>query len=336
MNKKIIKLFLAIYLLINISSLFAWPSGAIIYNSTTASERKIALGVNPQGHLNTYYGNIVKNAGATGIAYYFPNYHRVRYSWYGNSPGWYDATSPGCLCEGWGAGGYDRYNRQFHGRADISVGGIYNLTVKNFIADTTSIESTTWINDASGNPALEVKHVYSPSRNATDYLFEAKVTITNISGTTVKDVRYNRSMDWDIPPTEFNERVTIVGVEASVRSSTKPKVIYAGRNGFMLPNPFNSYYNYWWPYNRDLNRYGPADHGFTSTFQFGDLKCGESANFIIYYGAAETRTKMISAFADESVPLYSLGEPNSSYYGYVTYGFGFKGVSGTALAPTLT
>jgi hypothetical protein len=337
MNKKIIKLFLTLSLLVNISSLFAWPSGAIIYNSTTASERKIALGVNPEGHLNTRYGNIVRNAGATGIAYNFPSSFRDRYGRY-KYPGWYDATSPGCLCEGWGAGGYDRYNRQFHGRADVSVGGIYNLTVKNFISDSTSIESVTWINDVSGNPALEVKHVYSPSRNATDYLFEAKVTITNISGTTVKDVRYNRSMDWDIPPTEFNERVTIVGVEASARSSTKPKVIYAGRNGFMLPNPFNSYYNYWSPYNRDLNRYGPADHGFTSTFQFGDLKCGESANFIIYYGAAQTPEKMRSAFADEGVPLYSLGENNGSYYvsgTTTTYGFGFKGVSGTALAPTL-
>ncbi len=335
MNKKIIKLFLALYLLINISSLFAWPSGAIIYNSTTASERKIALGVNPQGHLNTYHGNIVRNAGATGIAYYFPNYHPRGRGYGGGAPGWYDATSPGCLCEGWGAGGYDRYNRQFHGRADISVGGIYNLTVKNFITDTTSIESTTWINDASGNPALEVKHVYSPSRNATDYLFEAKVTITNISGTTVKDVRYNRSMDWDIHPTEFSERVTIKGAEASSRSSSYPKIIYSGRNGFMQPNPFNSSGYYWSPLNRDINQYGPSDHGFTATFQFGDLKCGESANFITYYGAAETRAKMITAFADEDVPLYSLGEPASSSYGYVTYGFGFKGVSGTALAPTL-
>ena len=336
MNKKIIKLFLTLYLLINISSLFAWPSGAIIYNSTTASERKIALGVNPQGHLNTYYGNIVRNARATGIAYNFPSLFRDRWGYY-KPAGWYDATSPGCLCEGWGAGGYDRYNRQFHGRADVSVGGVYNLTVKNFISDPTSIESVTWINDASGKPALEVKHVYSPSRNATDNLFEAKVTITNISGTTVKDVRYNRSMDWDIPPTEFSERVTIVGVEASARSATKPKIIYAGNNGFMQPNPFNYSGYHGYPLNRDVNRYGPRDHGFTATFQFGDLKCGESANFIIYYGAAQTPEKMRSAFADEGVPLYSLGENNGGAYvsSTTTYGFGFKGVSGTALAPTL-
>lgn len=319
----------------NLSSLFAWPSGGIIYNSTTPSERKIALGVNPEAHLNTYNGNIVRNASATGIAYYFPNFHPRGRGYGGGRPGWYDATSPGCLCEGWGVGGYDRFNRQFHGRASVHTGRIYNVTVKNFVVDSTSIESVVWLNDRSGNPALEVKHVFSPSRLATDYLFEAKVTITNISGSTIKDVRYNRSMDWDIHPTEFSERVTIRGAAASSRSPNNPKLLYSGRNGFMTPNPFNSIWNYWAPYNTDLERYGPQDHGFTATFKFGDLKCGESSNFIIYYGAAENRNKLIDAFSTESVPLYSLGEPSHDFYGSVTYGFGFKGVSGTALAPTL-
>ncbi len=46
--KKII--FLLVFLYSNL--LFAdLPTGGIIYNSTTAADVKIALGVNPQGHL---------------------------------------------------------------------------------------------------------------------------------------------------------------------------------------------------------------------------------------------------------------------------------------------
>ena len=324
--------------------------GKIIYNSTTGSEQKIALGVNPEGHLNTSREedggpNIAKNASYTGVAYKFPiGSPRANGDWSGPDPittsKWYDAIAPGCQCEGWGAGGIDSYGRQFYGYANASS-GIVNVKVVNFTYDLSSIESVTTVNDSAGDPALQIRHVYGPSPLATDKLFEAVVTITNISGQSITDVRYNRSMDWDIPDSEFSERVTIGGVTASAGSATKPRVKYSGNNGFMNGNPFNSSSSHTkWPksgvVNTDYERAGPADHGATFTFEFGDLSCGENHNFITYYGAAENKETMKAALSLEGAAVYSIGEANGTYgISDVAFGFGFKGVSGTALAPTL-
>ena len=313
----------------------AWPWAGLMYNDET--DQKIAIGVFPQGHLNVGSPlNITSNASATGLAYKFPD---------GN---WKDATSPGCLCEGWSAGATSsRDGRQYHGDASVHNGGIQNITVKSFIVDPTSIESVVTIKndsagrDRPGQDMLEVKHVYSPSKLATDELFEVNVTLTNVSGNTLSTVRYNRTMDWDIPPTEFREVVTIVGAEESARSPTKPRVYASGNNGFRDPNVFGpkrtgwSGYSYW-PHtgvNKNGHRMGPQDHGFSATFEFDDLLCGQSHTFKTYYGAAASRELMIAAFVKEGVPLYSIGEQRGRTG--VVYGFGFKGVSGTALAPTL-
>ena len=343
-------------LLFSSQPILAWHSisslpGKIIYNSTTPSEQKIALGVNPEGHLNTSREedggtNIVSNATYTGVAYKFPvGSQRSRLDRSGFGPittaKWYDAIAPGCQCEGWGAGGIDRYGRQFVGYANVSS-GISNVKVVNFTFDTSSIESVTTINDSRGDPALQIRHVYGPSPLATDKLFEAVVTITNISGHKITDVRYNRSMDWDIPESEFSERVTIKGARASATSATKPRVKYSGNNGFMNGNPFNSARSHTkWPMLNQVNpertRGGPADHGATFTFEFGELVCGENHNFITYYGAAQDRATMEAALALEGADVYSIGEANGWGWGIseVAFGFGFKGVSGTALAPTL-
>jgi len=55
------------------------------------------------------------------------------------------------------------------------------------------------------------------------------VTIENISDDVV-DVRYRRVMDWDIPPTEFSEFVTIGGLPATAVTSSDD-------NGFSDANP---------------------------------------------------------------------------------------------------
>ena len=313
----------------------AWPWAGLMYNDET--DQKIAIGVFPQGHLNVGSPlNITSNASATGLAYKFPD---------GN---WKDATSPGCLCEGWSAGATSsRDGRQYHGDASVDNGGIQNITVKSFIVDPTSIESVVTIKndsagrDRPGQDMLEVKHVYSPSKLATNELFEVNVTMTNVSGNTLSTVRYNRTMDWDIPPTEFREVVTIVGAEESARSATKPRVYASGNNGFRDPNVFGAKRAGWSGYsysphtgvNKNGHRMGPADHGFSATFEFDDLLCGQSHTFKTYYGAAASRELMIAAFVKEGVPLYSIGEQRGRTG--VVYGFGFKGVSGTALAPTL-
>ena len=181
--KKIL-VFISLLLFTN-QTILAWHSssrvpGKIIYNATDEDKRIIAIGVTPRGHLHpskAEHGgpNIVLNAGYTGVAYLFPvggKKSRLRGGGTLSSGGnrWQDATAPGCQCEGWGAGGIDKFGRQFYGYANASS-GISNVTVKSFTYDLTSIESVTTIKDSSGNPALEVKHIYGPSPISTDNLF---------------------------------------------------------------------------------------------------------------------------------------------------------------------
>ncbi len=293
--------------------------GAVIYNSILPAKQKIALGVNREGHLNTI-PDIVRNASATGLAIRWPS----------GVPGglegqWYDATSPGCLCEGWGVSG-----NGYVGRADVSVGGVSGLKVKSFENSIANIVSVTQMGP-TGNELLQITHDYRPSPVSGHTLFEGLVTITNISNKIVKDVRYRREMDWDIPPTEFSEYVSHFGVSASLAAEKKPKLICADDNGFQYPNPLSSCRSFSRStHNRDFEHNGPRDHGSTFNFAFPDLDCGESVSFMIYYGVANTREEAKVAIKKVGAEVYSFGASRVARDG-ITFIFGFKGISGTKL-----
>ncbi len=325
-------------LMINVNTLClaqSFPSYGIIYNSTVSSSQTIALGVNPQGHLNTPSGFALNagRGGSVGIAYKWPNGSTAKNNKF-YAAGWYDATSPGCLCEGWGVSAIDSRGVAVTGYASVDSGGIKNVTVKSFVVDTTSIKSTVWVNDSSGAPMLEVTHIYGPTPGATSsILFQSLVTITNISGGTLRDVRYQRVMDWDVPHNEFSELVDHVGVAAGLASPNYPKVWDACDNGFATPNATVKCTSIMSAsVNKDFTNLGPADHGSSFIFQFGDLNCFESSTFYIYYGGAGTKAEVTNALNTVGASVYSIG---SETYSTVSYGFGFRGVSGSAIAPTL-
>ena len=293
--------------------------GAVIYNSILPANQKIALGVNREGHLNTL-PDIVRNASATGLAIKWPE------GIPGGSVGqWYDATSPGCLCEGWGVSG-----NGYVGRADVSVGGVSGLRVKSFENSIANIVSVTEMGPISAE-ILEITHDYRPSPESDHTLFEGLVTITNISNKVVKDVRYRREMDWDIPPTEFSEYVSHFGVSASLAAEKKPKLICADDNGFQYPNPLARCSSFSTStHNKDFEHNGPRDHGSTFNFAFPDLNCGESVSFMIYYGVANTREEAKAAIKKVGAEVYSFGASRVARDG-ITFIFGFKGISGTKL-----
>ena len=330
------------------------PAWGIIHNSTTTANQVLALGVNQQGHLNTPNGsgttanntNTLNANGSVGTAY----------KWVGGRPtsgngktypaGWYDGTSPGQKWEGWGASAIDSRNVATYGSASVASGGIRNVTVKSFVVDGTSIKSTVWINDSSGAPMLEVTHSYGPTSGTTNpNLFQALVTITNISGGTLKDMRYRRSMDWDILDNLTGVYVDHQGVANSYGSANTPKISDACDNGGSYPSNANPPPN---PLikcvpsipplspssiNTDFVGIGPGNLGSSFTFSFGDIACNESAIFFIYYGAGNSKAQITGALSTVGAGVYSLGY--DPLYPSIVYGFGFKGVSGSAVAPTL-
>lgn len=352
---------IAIHSLAAVAQAQSFPAWGIIHNTTDTATQTIALGVNPQGHFNTPCGsgttaNNAKTLNTCNSRFnsYVSSSVGTAYKWGGGKPtsgtgsnypaGWYDGTAPGSKWEGWGASAIDSRSVATYGSASVDSGGVRNVTVKSFVVDNTSIKSTVWINDSSGAPMLEVTHVYGPTTGTTNpYLFQALVTITNISGGTLQDLRYRRSMDWDILDNLTGVYVDHQGVVASYASAFTPKVFDACNNGGSYgsnppPNPLIKCVPSIPPsspssINTDFVGIGPGNLGSSFTFQFGDIACNDSAIFYIYYGAAASKTLMTNALTTVGASVYSLGY--DPLYPTIAYGFGFKGVSGSAVAPTL-
>lgn len=288
-------------------------AGAVIYNTGIAGTATIAMGINDDGSLNTT-PNITSNATATGLAFKF-------------SDGTFrDATAPGCLCEGWGVS----VNGTTSGYANVaSDGGAHNLTFAALSGVTGS--TATAITSLTSLPGLVVTQTYQPSTNAPDALFRVHVTISNDTGADVTDVKYVRVMDWDVPPTEFEEFVTIKGTDTTTFLEASHS------DGFATANPLggsttgiDSSCD-----GGDCTDAGPDDHGAYFRFNFGTIANGTSREFNIFYGAAGSESAAISAIGAESIELYSIGQ---SLGGEITgspatYIFGFSGVGGTPVEP---
>lgn len=229
-----------------------------------------------------------------------------------------DAIIPGCLCEGWGVAG-----NGVAGYVGNDNGGTVNITGVSFASTASTATSVTRM---VGGAALQIEQAYAPSA-ATD-LFRNTVTITNTGASTVTDVRYTRSMDWDIPPTEFSELVTI-------NRGTSTALLFSNDNGFATPDPlFNPSEIVAGTTNVSFVDSGPEDHGAFFTFGFGDLLAGSSLTFSIFYGAAPTEVAALGALGVIGAEVYSFGQNSlASSARDVTYIFAFSGVGGTAVEP---
>ncbi len=255
-------------------------AGAVITHGATS------LGVNDSAELN-FSGN-----GPGGF---------LTYGVYRDPLG--DAISPGCLCEGWGVSTtYDGsptsgWANQDERDASGLTGGTFGSTAN---TATSSI-------GLSGAP-ITVDHLFGPSLQAD--IFQVNVTIRNTGGLTAENIVYRRVMDWDVPPTEFNEFVTHQGVVANLVTNGG-NVLFASDNGFASGDPLSAAGSILASsVNTDFIDLGPEDHGSVFDFSFGDLAAGESRTFNIFYGSRENEASALAALAGLGVNVYSLGQSN--------------------------
>lgn len=169
----------------------------------------IFLGVHDEGHLN-----VDGPEGQPGLYFVGLRYFRDGTQW--------DATAPGCLCEGWGASAADT-SGSFSGSAN-EYQGIFNLTPEPIVSDGVSATAVVRV-----GTKLKVTHDYHPSPD-TPNLYEVLVTYENIGTEALTDIRYRRAMDWDIPPTEFSECVTVI-------TGTSKDLEFASDDGFAQADP---------------------------------------------------------------------------------------------------
>lgn len=252
----------------------------------------ISMGIFDEGHLG--FGDVGLNLSGVG-----------------------DAIIPGNLYEGWGVSGSGKA-----GYADFFASGIVNLSSDSFSSSASTATSVVHLTDLLD---LQVTQAYAPSAGAPLSLFEDTVTITNRGSSSISNVRYTRVMDWDVPPTPFDEYVTIGGVPSA-------NLLYSSDNGFASPNPLTAggFIN---PatVNANFVDNGSSDHGALFTFRFGSLAAGSSKTFSIFYGATTSETDAATALSDVGAEVWSLGQSNGGETSGApgTFIFAAKGVNST-------
>jgi hypothetical protein len=272
----------------------------------TSDNGYVRIGVNDDGSLNL---------GSVGLGYNFTGQSgRV---------GFQDALSPGCLCESWGAAGNGLGGQvgQSTGNQNIAVGA------SSFAGGTFTSNTS-----LSNVPGLTVTQAYALSnQTATGALFMNTVTLTNTTGATITDLRYARAMDWDVPPSEFDEFTTFVG------TGTTPTLLRSTDDGFANANPMTADANggIIGPIDAD-GVTGPEDHGSLFVFGFGDLLAGASYSFNIFYGAGANESDALSLLSQVGPQLYTLGQSSTGSTRRTdlpTFVFAFNGVGGEVVVP---
>jgi hypothetical protein len=237
-----------------------------------------------------------------------------------------DALIPGCLCEAWGAS-----FGSTSGAVDRNSGGAFGLIT---IGASTSGVGT-FTTRATIGGALDVTKVWSEKvANGSGALFEARVTLKNTSASTMSNVRFERAMDWDVPPTEFDEVVTIKG------TGTTTLLERSTNDGFHNGDPLDGLLNNGRGpgvglITQDFEDLGPSDHGAMFIFNFGDLLADAEYTFSIYYGAAQSERTALGLLGAVGAELYSFGQQSGdpTFGTPGTFIFAFSGVGGSVVVP---
>lgn len=298
-------------------------NGLLISNNGT-----VQMGVNDDGSLDA-----TTTAGYVGLGYNF--------SGQGGRNGFQDALSPGCPCEAWGVASADSPGSSTGIGAQVGqTTGNTGIGVANSSAGTNnnSINSgatATFTSNTSltALPGLTITQVFSRSaETVTGALFQDSITIHNGTGAAIANLEYTRAMDWDVPPTEFNEFTTFKG------TTTTSELIRSTDNGFASGNPLiaASDPGIIGPINAD-GISGPTDHGSLFTFLLGALADGADHTFNIFYGAGANGTDALSLLSAISPELYTLGQSTNDAGGPAidlpTFIFAFNGVGGEIVVP---
>ncbi len=225
-----------------------------------------------------------------------------------------DAIIRGCLCEGWGAaaGGTSAY---VYGGSGT---GISSALLTTTTASGAALSASSVVVMANG---LEVTHTYSYAAGGT--LFRIDISMKNTTGGTLADVRYGRTLDWDVDPGYFGSNYTTV--YGGTPTGPGGKVLHTSTDPFAVPDPmvFRSQ-------EADTNVVDTiGDKGGYFVFGFGPLGAGEVASFTTYIGADATVGGLLGALGSVGVEAYSY---TTDQFKRHSYGYGFVGLG---LPPSL-
>lgn len=215
-----------------------------------------------------------------------------------------DAITPGCLCEGWGAAA--------NGTGTYTYGGSSSGFSSAVLSDVTASSAKSTVVTSNG---LTITHTYSPVSGSA--LFQVDVAIRNTSGAALSDVRYARTLDWDVPPGHFSDDFTTI--YGGTPSGPGGKVLHTSLDPFAAPNPMITRSSF-----ANQNRTNePGDLGGYFIFSFGVLGIDETIDFTTFIGAADSVSALLSDFSTLDVEAYSYTFDDD---GPTAFGYGFVGL----------
>jgi type IV pilus assembly protein PilY1 len=220
-----------------------------------------------------------------------------------------DAITPGCLCEGWGVAA------DGDGAHYVYGGGTTGFASE-ALTDVTASSAKSTVVTTNG---LTVTHTYSAVSGGN--LFRIDIVIKNTSGDMVTDVRYARTLDWDVGPGHFSDDFTSLFVPGGAPAG---EVLHTSFDPFAAPNPMVTRGSLFGSPGANTNGFNvPGDLGGYFIFSFGDLGEDEEATFTTYIGAADSVAALLAAFALVDVEAYSYTYDNDFP---TTFGYGFAGL----------
>lgn len=171
----------------------------------------------------------------------------------------YDPIAPGSPRDSWGisAGAVGSI-------ADNAGGG---TTVTGFGTVFGAHSATTTATDSTGSLGITQNFSFAANNILLD-----QITVTNLTGAPVAAL-FQRDVDYDIAPTEFNELTKI--------PAAGPPVIDTSFNGFESANPLDPYGFSGFPAG---GTFGPGDLGAGIKIDLGTLLPGQSTTFDYFYG----------------------------------------------------
>lgn len=228
-----------------------------------------------------------------------------------NLPGTGDAITPGCLCEGWGAAA--------NGTGAYSYGGGTSGIASSALVITTPTGAVSAVSTVVLTNGMTVKHTYSSAAGGN--LFKVDVSIINTSGAGVTDVRYARTLDWDVPPGHYSDDFTTI--YGGTPTGPGGKVLHTSFNPFAVPDPMVLRGTYG-GVPADTNGVdATGDLGAYFILAFGALADGAQIDFATYIGADKSKADLLADFATVGIEAYSYSYDND---GTPTFGWGFSGI----------
>ncbi len=215
-----------------------------------------------------------------------------------------DAITPGCLCEGWGVAS--------NGVGSYTYGAGSTTFASGALSDITSNSGKSTVTTSGG---LNVTHTYSPVDG--QKLFRIDITIKNDSAAVANNVRYARTLDWDVTPGFFDNNYTTV--YGGTPSGPGGKVLHTSTDPFAAPNPMNLRGQ---EANTNVTN-SVGDKGSYFIFGFGDLGIGEELSFTTFIGADVSAAALLAAFTAVGIEAYSYTTGNG---GTNAFGYGFTGL----------